>query len=192
MATTASTATPSGARLPDLELVDAHGRIRLLHALLGDGPTLLAFVCDHCPYVRHIEHALGEMAVEYRASGVTTIAVVSNDPASYPQDGPVGMREQAERAGWSFPYLRDRDHALALAVGAVCTPDLFVYDSERRLVHRGAFDGSTPRNGEPLTGGDLRAALDAALAGVPAPEDLTPSLGCGIKWTEGLAPESSA
>jgi peroxiredoxin len=189
MATTASTATPSGARLPDLELVDAHGRIHLLHALLGDGPTLLAFVCDHCPYVRHIEHALGEMAVEYSASGVTTIAVVSNDPASYPQDGPVGMREQAERAGWSFPYLRDRDHALALAVGAVCTPDLFVYDSERRLVHRGAFDRSTPRNSEPLTGGDLRAALDAALAGVPAPEDLTPSLGCGIKWAAGLAPE---
>lgn len=159
-----------------------------LEALLGDGPTLLAFMCNHCPYVQHIEVAFGEVVAEYRERGLTTIAVVSNDAVGYPQDGPVGMREQSARSAWDFPYLRDQEHALALAVGAVCTPDLFVYDGQRRLFHRGAFDASSPRNGEPLTGGDLRAALDAVLAGRPAPADLTPSLGCGIKWTEGLAP----
>jgi peroxiredoxin len=189
MATTAATFTERGAPLPDLELDDADGAAHRLHALLGDGPTLLAFVCNHCPYVQHIEQTLGAMVAEYAARGLTTIAVVSNDPVGYPQDGPDGMREQAERAGWSFPYLRDRDHALALAAGAVCTPDLFVYDAERRLAHRGAFDGSTPRNDLGPTGADLRAALDAVLRGAEVPEGLTPSLGCGIKWAEGLAPQ---
>jgi peroxiredoxin len=189
MATTSSTTTPEGALLPDLELEDAEGSSHRLHALLGDGPTLLAFVCNHCPYVQHIETAFGALAEEYHGRGVTTIAVVSNDPVGYPQDGPEGMRDQAQRAGWTFPYLRDRDHALALAVGAVCTPDLFVYDAGRRLVHRGAFDASTPRNDRPLTGDDLRAALDAVLAGGPMPDGLAPALGCGIKWAEGLAPE---
>ncbi len=189
MATTAATGATMGALLPDLELDDADGVAHRLHALLGDGPTLLAFICNHCPYVQHIERAFGEIAAEYATRGVTTIGVVSNDPVGYPQDGPDGMREQIGRAGWSFPYLRDRDHALALAVGAVCTPDLFVYDSARRLVHRGAFDASTPRNDQELTGADLRAALDAVLAGAEMPEGLTPSLGCGIKWIEGLAPE---
>jgi peroxiredoxin len=189
MATTSSTTTPAGALLPDVELDDADGVAHRLHALLDDGPTVLAFVCNHCPYVQHIESAFGALATEYHARGVTTIAVVSNDPVGYPQDGPEGMRDQARRAGWTFPYLRDRDHALALAVGAVCTPDLFVYDADRRLVHRGAFDASTPRNDRALTGDDLRAALDAVLVGADAPEGLTPSLGCGIKWIEGLAPE---
>jgi thiol-disulfide isomerase/thioredoxin len=189
MATTTSPPTPLGSLLPDAVLLDADGVDHRLSQLLGDGPTLLAFVCNHCPYVQHIEVALGEFAAEYSARGLTTIAVVSNDPVGHPQDGPDGMREQAMRAGWDFPYLRDQDHVLALAVGAVCTPDLFLYDGERRLFHRGAFDASSPRNGEPLTGADLRAALDAVLAGAPAPADLTPSLGCGIKWAEGLAPQ---
>lgn len=189
MATTGSTATPAGAPLPDLELDDADGVAHRLHALLGAGPTVLAFVCTHCPYVQHIESALGSLADEFRTRGVTTIAVVSNDPVGYPQDGPDGMRDQAQRAGWTFPYLRDRDHALALAVGAVCTPDLFVYGADRTLMHRGAFDASTPRNDQPLTGDDLRAVLEAVLAGDDLPQGLTPSLGCSIKWAEGLAPE---
>ena len=175
--------------LPDLELEDVDGATHRLHTLLGDGPTLLAFVCNHCPYVQHIERGLGELVAEYRVRGVTTIAVVSNDPVGYPQDGPEGMREQARRAGWGFPYLRDRDHALALAVGAVCTPDLFLYGTDRRLFHRGAFDASTPSNGVELTGADLRAAIEALLAGAQLPAGLAPSLGCGIKWAEGLAPE---
>ena len=182
-----STDMPLGALLPDLELEDADGTAHQLHALLGDGPTLLAFICNHCPYVQHIEVAFGALAAAYAPLGVTTIAVVSNDPVGYPQDGPDGMREQAVRAGWSFPYLRDRGHALARAVGAVCTPDLFVYGAERRLSHRGAFDGSTPGNGAPLTGDDLRAALDAVLSGVGVPAGLAPSLGCSIKWADGSA-----
>jgi len=189
MATTTSTPTPRGSELPDVELTDVDGTVHRLHELLGDGPTLLAFVCNHCPYVQHVEVALGAVAGEYRARGVTTIAVVSNDPVGYPQDGPDGMREQAARAGWEFPYLRDEQHALALAVGAVCTPDLFVYDAQRRLAHRGAFDSSSPRNGAPLTGDDLRVALDAVIAGIEAPQGLAPALGCSIKWAEGYAPE---
>jgi thiol-disulfide isomerase/thioredoxin len=189
MATTTSPPTPLGSPLPDAELVDAAGAVHRLHDHLGDGPTLLAFVSNHCPYVQHIEVALGEVADEYRERGIATIAVVSNDPIGYPQDGPDGMREQSARSSWDFPYLRDQEHALARAVGAVCTPDLFVYDGERRLFHRGAFDASSPRNGALLTGADLRAALDAVLAGRPAPADLAPSLGCGIKWSEGSAPE---
>ena len=189
MAATSSPPTPLGSLLPDAMLEDLEGVAHRLADLLGDGPTLIAFVCNHCPYVQHIEAALGEMAVEYGARGVGFIAVVSNDPVGYPQDGPDGMREQIARAGWRFPYLRDRDHAFALAVGAVCTPDLFLYDADRQLAHRGAFDASNPSNGEVLTGADLRSALDAVLEGRSMPEGLTPSLGCGIKWAEGYAPQ---
>lgn len=189
MATTPTTPTSYGTPIPDVTLEDADGVAHRLHDLLGDGPTLLAVVCNHCPYVQHIERALGELAAAARGRGLTTIAVVSNDVTTHPEDGPDGMREQAARAGWDFPYLSDRDHALALAIGAVCTPDLFLYDAQRRLAHRGAFDASTPGNGEPLTGADLRAAIDAVLAGDAVPEGLTPSLGCGIKWTDGLAPQ---
>lgn len=189
MVTTTATGNGTGAPLPDVTLEDADGVPHRPHDLLGDGPTLLAFVCNHCPYVQHIERALGELVAELRPRGLTTIAVVSNDPAACPEDGPEGMREQAERAGGDFPILRDPDHVLALAVGAVCTPDLFVYDAGRRLVHRGAFDGSSPGNDVPLTGDDLRRALDAVLAGEAAPEGLAPSLGCSIKWAEGRGPQ---
>ncbi len=189
MVTTAATSTSQGAPLPDVVLEDADGVEQRLHDLLGDGPTLVAIVCNHCPYVQHIERALGEVAAEARGRGLTTIAVVSNDLTTHPEDGPEGMRDQAARAGWDFPYLRDREHALALAIGAVCTPDLFLYDARRRLMHRGAFDASTPSNGEPLTGVDLGAAIDAVLAGDAIPQGLTPSLGCSIKWTDGFAPE---
>jgi len=189
MATISSPPTPIGSPLPDATLEDLDGVAHRLADLLGDGPTLIAFMCNHCPYVQHVELAFGELADEYIARGVSIIAVVSNDPVGYPQDGPDGMREQIARAGWRFPYLRDPEHVFALAMGAVCTPDLFVFDGQRQLVHRGAFDASSPRNGQPLNGADLRTALDAVLAGQPVPEGLTPSLGCGIKWAEGFAPE---
>lgn len=189
MATPTAPSTLAGSPLPDVALTDADGAVHRLHDLLQAGPTLLAFVCNHCPYVQHVETAFGEIVAEYQALGVTTIAVAPNDLVAYPQDGPDGMREQIARAGWRFPYLCDPEHTLALAVGAVCTPDLFVYDADRRLAHRGAFDASSPSNGEPLTGADLRAALDAVLAGAPVPDDLTRSLGCGIKWTPGSEPQ---
>jgi len=188
MPATTAPPTPMGSPMPTGVLVDPDGVQHRLEDLLGDGPTLLAFLCNHCPYVQHIEQAFGALVEEYRERGVGVIAVMSNDLAEYPQDGPEGMREQIGRAGWTFPYLLDQDHVVALAAGAVCTPDLFLYGADRRLVHRGAFDASSPSNGEPLTGADLRAALDAVLEGAAVPEGLTPSLGCGIKWAEGSAP----
>jgi len=183
-----STSTTLGASLPDVTLADADGVRHRIADLAGGGPLVLAFVCNHCPYVRHVEAAFGAFATEAIARGVAVVAVVPNDLASYPQDGPEGMREQQERAGWDFPYLLDEDHTLALAVGAVCTPDLFLYDGEGVLVHRGAFDGSTPGNNVELTGADLRAAVDALLAGDAIPTGLAPAIGCGIKWADGREP----
>jgi thiol-disulfide isomerase/thioredoxin len=177
-----------GAALPDATLADADGVLHPLRPLASGRPLLLAFVCNHCPYVRHIEQAFGVLASEFAAHGVVTVGVVSNDVVSYPDDDVDGMREQVERAGWDFPYLVDADQSLALAVGAVCTPDLFLYDAAGKLFFRGAFDDSTPRNGRPLTGAALRAALEAVVTGAPAPVEQVPALGCGIKWLEGNEP----
>ena len=188
MVTTTSPPAAVGSELPDAVLQDADGVPHRLDDLIGDGPTVLAFVSDHCPFVRHIEHALGAVADEAAARGVSVIAVVPNDPVTYPQDGPEGMRAQVRRAGWAFPYLRDPDQSLARAVGAVCTPDLFLYGADRRLAHRGGLDASSPGNGVPVTGEHLRRALDAVLAGLPVPDGLAPSLGCSIKWSEDPEP----
>ena len=187
MATT-SDVTPLGSPLPGGHLAAADGATHDLDDLTDDGPVLLAFLSNHCPYVRHIEEAFGRAAAELIARGITVLGISSNDATSHPQDGHDGMAAQVERAGWSFPYLRDPDQVLARAVGAVCTPDLFLYDRDRRLAYRGAFDGSTPGNGVPLTGGDLRAAADAVLAGRPAPAEQRPAVGCGIKWRPGNEP----
>ncbi len=185
---TSPDATPLGTPLPDGQLVAADGATHDLADLTGDGPVLLAFLSNHCPYVRHIEQAFGRVAAELVDRGIAVIGVSSNDGTSHPQDGPDGMAEQVERAGWSFPYLRDPDQVLARTVGAVCTPDLFLYDRDRRLAYRGAFDGSTPGSDVPLTGEDLMAAAEAVLDGRPAPEDQRPAMGCGIKWSPGTAP----
>jgi peroxiredoxin len=183
-----SDVTPLGTPLPDGRLVDADGTSHSLSGLTGAGPVLLAFLANHCPYVQHIERALGELTRDLEERGLTVIGISSNDATTHPQDGPEGMAEQAARAGWTFPYLRDADQALARAAGAVCTPDLFLYDGDHQLAYRGAFDGSTPGNDQPLTGDDLRTAADAVLAGRPAPEDQRPAIGCGIKWTPGNEP----
>lgn len=185
---TVSDPTPLGTALPDATLVDAEGGEHELHELAGTGPVLVAFLANHCPYVVHIERVFGEVTAELIEQGLTVIGVSSNDPSTHPQDGPDGMRAQAERAGWTFPYLRDPDQRLARAIGAVCTPDLFLFDAQRRLAYRGAFDGSTPGNGVELTGADLRAAATAVLAGGPAPTEQRPAMGCGIKWAPGSGP----
>jgi thiol-disulfide isomerase/thioredoxin len=177
-----------GSPLPDATLTDPDAVPHSLRALADGVPLLLAFVSNHCPYVRHIERALGALAAEYRPSGVVTVGVASNDVRNHPEDDVEGMREQVARAGWDFAYLVDADQSLALAVGALCTPDLFLYDADGRLFYRGAFDESSPSNGRPLTGADLRAALDAVVAGAPAPEHQRPAMGCSIKWLEGNAP----
>lgn len=177
-----------GAPLPDVTLPDADGRPHRLHDLAAGRPLLLAFMCNHCPYVRHLEAAFGAAARELVARGVAVVAVVSNDLDAHPEDDVAGMREQASRAGWDLPYLVDRDQTLALALGAACTPDLFLFDASGLLAHRGAFDGSTPGNGLLVTGDAVRRAVDAVLAGAPVPDDLPPALGCGIKWLPGNQP----
>jgi len=180
--------TPLGAPLPAITLADADGVEHSLHALAGGQPILVAFVCNHCPYVKHVEQEFGRIAADLTERGMVVVAVMSNDLDAYPEDGPDGMRDQKQRSGWDFPYLLDAEQRLALELGAVCTPDLFLFDADGRLAHRGAFDGSTPGNGEPLDGAALRAASDAVLAGTAVPADLPPSIGCGIKWSASNEP----
>ena len=150
-------------------------------ALAGNQPLLVVFACNHCPYVRWLEQDLGRLVTD---SGIRAVAITSNDTSEYPEDGPDGMREQSARAGWDFPYLIDTDQSVAKAFGAVCTPDFFVYDINGKLGYRGAFDDSSPGNGKPVTGADLRAALDLLLAAAPVPEPQRPSMGCSIKWRQ--------
>ena len=153
--------------------------------------TLVAFVCNHCPYVKHVESAFGQMAEEFAAEGLRTIAVVSNDVDNYPEDDVEGMREQIQRAGWSFPYLMDRDQRFARELGAVCTPDFFLFNAGFELVYRGAFDASSPKNGNPITGDLLEDAITRALAGQDVPLPHRPAMGCGIKWLAGMEPDAS-
>ncbi len=180
--------TPLGTPLPDANLTQPDGQQRAVGELAGPGPLLIAFLANHCPYVQHIEATFGTVTAELAEQGLTVIGVSSNDDASHPQDGPAGMSEQAQRAGFRFPYLRDEDQSFARALGAACTPDLFLFDREHRLAYRGAFDAATPGNDVPVTGDELRAAATAVLRGEPAPTEQRPAMGCGIKWRPGNAP----
>jgi peroxiredoxin len=178
---------PLGTPAHDFELPSADGTTVKLADL--DGRALLVmFLCNHCPYVRHIEGRLGAVVAEYAGPGVAAAGICSNDLEAYPDDGPAGMADQARRAGWQFPYLVDETQQVAAAYRAMCTPDLFVYDADRLLAYRGAFDDSTPRNGQPVTGALLRDALDRVLDGQPVPEPHRPSMGCSLKWREGNRP----
>ncbi len=180
-----------GSDAPPFELEDvlsgkAVGRDDVLAGKQG---LLVLFVCVHCPYVKHVEAELGRIGAEF-GEQIGIVAIQPNDVAQYPEDGPDGMRAQAQRLGWNFPYLLDETQEVARSYDAVCTPDLFLFDAEARLVYRGQLDGSRPRrkdsgNDVPVTGEDLRAALKAVLSGVvPAPEQ-TPGIGCSIKWRDG-------
>ena len=178
---------PLGTPAHDFELPSADGTTVKLADL--DGRALLVmFLCNHCPYVRHIEGRLGAVVAEYAGRGVAAAGICSNDLEAYPDDGPAGMADQARRAGFEFAYLVDETQQVAAEYRAMCTPDLFVYGADRRLAYRGAFDDSTPRNGQPVTGALLRDALDRVLAGQPVPEPHRPSMGCSLKWREGNRP----
>jgi peroxiredoxin len=178
---------PLGTPAHDFELPSADGSTVKLADL--DGRALLVmFLCNHCPYVRHVERALAATVAEYADRGLTAVGICSNDLDAYPVDGPAGMAEQARRAGFGFPYLLDEGQQVAAAYRAMCTPDLFLYDTARQLAYRGAFDDSTPRNGQPVTGALLRDALDRVLDGQPVPEPHRPSMGCSLKWREGNRP----
>lgn len=172
---------PLGTAAPDFDLPTIDGG-RVALADLDAPVVLVVFACNHCPYVQHVEDELGRVAGE--VDQVDVVAICSNDATAYPDDGPAGLRAQAARAGWDFPYAIDADSAVGRAYNAACTPDFFVYGPERELVYRGAMDASSPGNDEPNDGRDLRAALRLALAGEPVPEPHRPSMGCSVKWAD--------
>jgi len=174
---------------PDFSLPDALGKEHSLADFRGSDGLLVAFICAHCPFVVHIREEFGSFGREYQGKGMAVVAIVSNDLAQYPQDGPEGMIRETKEAGYTFPYLIDETQEVAKAYRAACTPDLFLFDKEQKLVYRGQFDGSRPGNEVPVTGVDLRAAADAMLVGQPVPEEQRSSIGCNIKWRAGNAPD---
>lgn len=189
MARTPSTMLALGTQAPAFDLPDFDGKRHALGDYAGHPALLVAFICNHCPFVRHMRGEFASFAREYSRRGLAIVAIVSNDLDAYPQDGPDAMREEARTLGYVFPYLVDADQRVAKAYHAACTPDFFLFDADRRLVYRGQFDGSRPGNAVPVTGADLRKAVDAVLAGAPVDPDQRPSLGCNIKWKAGAAPD---
>ena len=190
MVATASTMLPLGTVAPDFKLPDPSGREYSLAELVeGKAGVLVAFISNHCPYVQHIAPVLATRANEFQTKGVAVVAIGSNDAESYPDDGPEAMAREIEARGYTFPYLYDETQEVAGSYRAACTPDFFLFDADRRLVYRGQFDSSRPKNGRSATGDDLAAAVDALLAGTQIPEaDQVPSLGCNIKWRPGNEP----
>lgn len=180
---------PLGTTAPDFRLPDTTGKTVTLADFSAAPALVVAFICNHCPFVQHIRSGLAAFARDYQARGVAIVAINSNDVANYPDDSPARMAEEVRRAGYPFPYLFDATQQVAQAYRAACTPDFFVFDRERRLAYRGQFDGSRPGNGVPVTGRDLRQALDNLLAGKPVSPDQKPSLGCNIKWKPGNEPD---
>ncbi len=186
MALTASAMVPLGEQAPDFALPEpASGQPRTLSAVRGAQATVVMFICNHCPYVKHVNAELVRLANDYQARGIGFVAISSNDAGAYPEDGPEQMRKTAQQWAYPFPYLYDETQAVARAYQAACTPDFYLFDAHLKLVYRGRLDDSTPGNGQPVTGADLRAALDAVLEGrEPSPEQ-RPSLGCSIKFRHG-------
>jgi len=189
MALTPSTMLPLGTVLPKFRLADVDGREVSSEDFRTAPGLLVAFLCQHCPYVKHMRQEFAAFAKEYRDRGLAIVGIMSNDTTAHPDDGPAGMKQEAASAGYTFPYLFDESQSVAKAFRAACTPDLFLFDRDGRLVYRGQFDESRPGNGHPVTGADLRAAADAVLAGAPVPAAQLASIGCNIKWKAGNAPD---
>jgi peroxiredoxin len=180
---------PLGTKAPAFRLPDPQGKWVSLDDFKDAPALLVAFICNHCPYVKHIRSRFAELAKEYQGQGVGVVGINSNDVENYPDDAPEKMAEEIKQVGYTFPYLYDESQEVAKAYRAACTPDFYLFDREHRLVYRGQFDDSRPGNGRPVTGADLRAALDAVLAGRPVSSKQRPSLGCNIKWKRGNAPD---
>jgi len=189
MALTPSTMLPLGTAAPDFKLPDTSGRIVSLADFKDQAALLVIFMCNHCPYVVHIRAGLAQFARDYAAKSAGIIGINANDAINYPADSPARMKDEVKSAGYIFPYLYDETQTVARAYRAACTPDLFLFDKDRRLVYRGQFDDSRPGNGLPVTGRDLRAALDAVLAGKTVSENQKASIGCNIKWKDGNEPD---
>ncbi len=192
MARTLSTMLELGTTAPDFRLHNSNpsfgGETVSLSDFADAKALLVAFICNHCPYVIHIRDKFVRFAKEYQAKGLAVVAISANDISTHPADGPGKMTDTARQSGFTFPYLFDETQGVAQAYQAACTPDFFLFDAERKLYYRGQFDKSRPKNNEPVNGEDLRAAADAALAGASAPSEQIPSMGCNIKWKSGNEP----
>jgi len=188
MVLTASTMLELGAPAPFFALPDTAGHTVCLDDFTEAAGLLVVFLCNHCPYVKHVQHELAAIGREYLPKGIGMVGINSNDAVAYPEDSFARMGEEARRVGYPFPYLFDETQAVAKAYRAACTPDLFLFDGNRRLVYRGQLDDARPGKAMPVTGRDLRRALDALLAGLPIAEPQQPSMGCNIKWKPGNAP----
>ena len=178
-----------GTAAPDFKLPDADGKTVSLGDFKDARALVVAFICNHCPYVKHIRGGFAEFGRDMQGKEVAVVAINSNDAEKYPADSPAKMKEEVRDAGYVFPYLYDENQAVAKTYRAACTPDFYVFDGHRRLVYRGQFDASRPGNGVVVTGADLRAAVDAVLNNKPAPEKQMPSIGCNIKWRAGNEPD---
>ncbi len=190
MALTPSTMLALGTPAPAFTLTDAaNGQSVSLADFAGHPALLVMFICNHCPYVKHVQSELGRVAADYSPRGLAVVAINSNSLEDYPEDGPEYMKELALSAGWSFPFLFDEEQEVAKQYRAACTPDFFLFDGEQSLVYRGQLDDSRPSTDVPVTGRDLRAAIDAVLAGEPVSEQQKPSMGCNIKWRQGNEPD---
>ncbi|MHB1156579.1 MAG: thioredoxin family protein [Phycisphaerales bacterium] len=196
MALTQSTMMPLGTPAPDFALPNVHGGTIRRTYYMGK-PLLIVFICNHCPFVKHIAPALSQFALEYQQRGLAVLGIMSNDFSQYPDDAPDQMKREADQRHYTFPYLCDESQQVAHAYTAACTPDFFLFDKDHKLVYRGQFDETRPgriSSGNydftttPATGKDLRAAADALLAGKPVPEKQCPSAGCNIKWKPGNEP----
>jgi len=185
MALSPSNMLSLGVTAPDFSLPDTiSGGTYSLQDLKGDQATLVMFICNHCPYVKHIREELVSLSNDYNPRGIGLVAISSNDVENYPEDSPELMKDEARKYGYSFPYLYDETQEVAQAYQAACTPDFYIFNSEMSLVYRGRLDDSSPGNGIPLTGSDIRQALDDLIAGNPVSQEQFPSVGCSIKWKE--------
>ncbi|HET6425928.1 MAG TPA: thioredoxin family protein [Planctomycetaceae bacterium] len=188
MVKTASTMLPLGTKAPAFSLPNVDGKTVSLADFAGSKGLLVMFICNHCPFVKHLRDALAAFGKEYQAKGLKVVAISSNDVATHPDDGPEQMKAEAKSAGYTFPYLFDESQAVAQAYKAACTPDFFLFDANMALVYRGQFDNSRPGNGKPVTGADLRTAADRVLSGQSPLIEQRPSIGCNIKWKTGAEP----
>jgi len=184
-----STMLPLGTVAPGFQLPDTAGKLVSSQDLAGAPALVVMFICNHCPYVKHLRSELAKFGRECQSRGVAVVAISSNDAQRYPEDSPAKMAQEAAAAGYCFPYLHDATQEVAKAYRAACTPDFYLFDSGQRLVYRGQFDDSRPGNNSPVTGGDLRAAVDDVLAGRPVSTAQKPSIGCNIKWRPGSEPD---
>ncbi len=185
----ASTMLELGTKAPEFTLPDAvSGNAVSLRDFADKTGLLVMFICNHCPYVKHIKEGLAQFSQDYQDSDVGIVAISSNDIEAYPTDSPENMKAEAEQFGYRFPYLFDKEQETAAAYTAMCTPDFFLFNAHRELVYRGRFDQSRPDSGVPVTGSDLRAAVDALLGGDDVPTEQFPSMGCSIKWRQGRTP----